>query len=217
MAEAPTTPTPEAATPPVTPPAGDSPAARLYGEGEAPAAETPAEPAPEAEAPTPEPEAAGEDSQAAPAFDLKLPEGAEAAPAVLAEFTTFATEAGLTPERAQQLVDMHFKQLQAQASAGVAAWDTMVAGWKAEIAADPELGGSKTKEVQTVIGRALDEYGTPEAREAFDSTGLGDNPAVVRFVLKMARALNEGTIVPGVRPIGRKGTTPAERLYGSTT
>lgn len=149
-------------------------------------------------------------------IEIKVPEGIEADEEVLKEVRSLAEEAGLKSEQIQPLVDLHFKQLEALTQAGQKAWDDTIKGWKAEIEKDTDIGGDNSKAVQSVLGTALDQFGTPEARDAFDVTGAGWNPHIIKFVYNMAKALNEGTHVDPGKPSPTKPKSQADALYGSS-
>lgn len=154
-------------------------------------------------------------------YDFTLPDGFEANPESMGQFETFARTANLSQERAQELLDLHVGQLKASAEAftkaQTTAWETTLKGWREEVTSDPLFAGDKLVSAQTVIGKALDQYGSKEAREAFALTGAGDNPALFRFVHSMAKALSEATVVPpGSPPNGGKPKTVGEALYGPT-
>lgn len=199
-------------------------------EGEAPAAVVPAAPpaAPESgsplgEAPAGEettPAPAGESTEGAPVkdkvegaegeaavpetYDITLPEGFQVDDTAMGEFTEFAKTNKLSNEAAQAAFNLFHKQVTAQAESFAAeqatAWKTTLDGWKTELGQDPSFAGEKAKAAQQAIGKALDVYGTPETRQAFDLTGAGWNPAIVKFVHSMAKALDEGGIIPGGGP-----------------
>jgi hypothetical protein len=218
MSEAPnpTGEAPAGETPPVETPREDALYPEQKPEGETP----PNEEAPTGEEPKPEdgekpPEGEEEKEDEKPSLEIKLPEDFEVDKDALAQFTDLAAQAGLNQEQAQSLADVGFKLLQAQAEASAKAWETTINEWRTTIQNDPELGGDKAAAVQTVLGRALDEYGSKEAREAFDMTGAGWHPAVVKFVYKMASALSEGTAPPVGNPAPRTDGSRAERLYGN--
>jgi hypothetical protein len=101
-------------------------------------------------------------------------------------------------ERGQKLVDMYAKMQTESAAEQAKAWETVQTEWRSTIEKDPVLGGSNTARTQEVLGKALDVYGNDAVREAFALTGAGNNPDVVRFIHKMAVALNEGTT--SIRP-----------------
>lgn len=162
----------------------------------------------------------GKKIEGAPAPDaivLKLPDGVEANAELLTSFTTLATESGLNTEKAQKLLDMHLAEVGKINAATEKAWTDQVAAWKTAIDKDPDIGGEKTAAAQVVIARALDTYGSSEARAAFEATGAGWNPAIIKFVHKMAAALNEGSPISPGGPRGQKAASPAARLYGEPT
>jgi hypothetical protein len=135
----------------------------------------------------------------------------------MGKFSTFAAEAKLTQEQAQSLADIYFEGQESLvnqlATANQKAWDTTIDTWKAEIDTDPVIGGDKSKAAMEVIGKVLDEYGTADARRAFEVTGAGWNPHIARFMHKMALALTEGSpvIAPGPAKTGPK--TLGDALY----
>lgn len=213
MSEAPIapTPTPDAAAPPTPAIPGGSPLGV-----QPPAPEGEVKP-PEGEAKPPEGEAKPPEAKAPEKYEFKLPEGIEAAPEAVSKFEEVARTHNLSQEAAQGLMDMHFEQLKTQAetlaTAQTQAWTTTIDTWKGEMAKTYQ--GEALTKAQTDIGRALDEYGSPEVRQAFDLTGAGWNPAIFSFVHKMAQALSEGTIQPGGGAPTAKGSTLGTRLYGS--
>ena len=184
------------------------------------------EPKPEAEpVPQTEPEGApapeGEPKPEAPPAltpesysELKIPEGFVVNEESLGEFKTMASELGIPVDKAQSLFDLGMKQVETAvktaAEQQVAEYNKILDGWKSALATDTEIGGEKAKDAQVFLGRALDEFGTPEARAAFDQTGAGWNPAVVKFVYNMARALVEGGPTT-------QGGPPSARAKGDIT
>lgn len=148
---------------------------------------------------------------------ITLPEGAEADKGLMDKFSTFAADAKLTQEQAQSLADIYFEGQESLvnqlASVNQKAWDTTIDGWKAELEADPVIGGDKSPAAMEVIGKVLDEYGTPEARRAFEVTGAGWNPHIARFMHKMALALTEGGPVIAPSPTKAMPKTLGSALY----
>lgn len=164
--------------------------------------------------------AAAEAAAAPIKYELKLPEGIKADEKSMATFTALLGEHKIDPKVAQSLVDMHYANMQETAKAFVAdnqkLWTETQTKWADEISKDPELGGDKKAATVARLGKALDEYGSPEARQAFDMTGAGNNPHIVRMFNKMAAALEEGGPRIAGSPAGKKGQTLGGRLYPST-
>lgn len=151
--------------------------------------------------------AEGADSLTPESYQLQLPEGFEVNEDALTLFKTTLAEAGVKTEAAQKLFDIYAAQQQANATAFA---DT-VSQWHTEAQADPVIGGEKLPEVTAAIGRMLDQYGTQEARTAFDATGAGWNPHIIKFIYNMASQLSEGRQLPQGDPVAqhKKGSDPS--------
>lgn len=149
---------------------------------------------------------------------LTFPEGIQVDEAARDEFLGILNNRELTPAaQAQALVDLQVKLAQQASETGSNAWTELQTKWVDEVKADPDIGGDKLEPILTSIGKAIDDYGTPELREVFAITGAGNNPHVIKFLSKLASAVNEGTHIQG-KPGGTGERTEddvAERLYPS--
>ena len=166
--------------------------------------------------------------------DLKLPEGFKAIPEQMEGFANLLGAADLPPmERAQKLLDLHTSALKdyataydkAAAEAQVRVFNETRAGWRKQIMADPQLGGSGYETASKAIARMRDmfvsraEYGSTawnaDMKEFVDflrSTGAGDHPAFHRMLHNVARVFDEpGMPPPNPKPppdIGRNPNRP---------
>lgn len=151
-------------------------------------------------------------------YDLKLPEGVKPDEKSMADFTALLGKNKVPADVAQGLIDLHYAQMKSLTEAASAAnsklWTDTQSEWRSALDKDPELGGDRKAAVAARLGKALDEFGSREAREAFDLTGAGNNPHIVRFINKMAAALVEGGPVQPGGPTDRKGQTLGQKLYG---
>jgi len=124
----------------------------------------------------------------------------------------------LTQDQGQQLVDFYAKELQKTFDQPFQVWRDTQSEWKTQIKNDPEIGGSKLDGVKTSIARLIDGLGDPKLaadfREAMVFTGAGNNPAVVRFMNRLAQRMTEGSHVAG-QPAGTRAQRPtaAQALY----
>lgn len=163
-----------------------------------------------------EPKAEAKPTDAA-GYKIEVPADLKIDDKAISSFKEFAAKSGLTNETAQSMFDLHVEQVKATAealSSEVAKqWKTTMDGWKTEVDNDKDLGGANREAALATLGRAFDDYGSKEAREAFDLTGAGNNPAIIRMMHKMARALTEGGPVNAGRPTSSRGLTLGERLY----
>jgi hypothetical protein len=194
-----------AATAPAAAPASAAPAA-----APAPATAAATTPAPAAVA-SPAPAAAASE----PAYNLKAPEGMD--PAALPKIIERAKAYGISPEKAQQLVDdAHKSQVQAKTDMD-AALAKQKADWHAEILADKNIGGDK---FQATIARAqqvitkIDAGVAPGIAKILADTGYGDHPAVVRLFAHLGEQNREDTFAVGGGPsAGEQPQTLAQMLY----
>jgi hypothetical protein len=122
------------------------------------------------------------------AFDVKAPEGVELDQAGLDEFTKIVKDPSLKPgERAQKLVDLAAKREADRAEA----FAKTVQGWADEVNADKELGNPEN---QAAARKIVETFGTPELKDLLNSTGIGNHPVLVRFVLNVSKAMSEDSI-----------------------
>ncbi len=186
-------------------------------------------PAPTPEAPKPDAPAfapATQDSLAAAVtetFDvaaLKIPDNFKLADEAKTQLSTAL--AGLPPERAQSLFDLHAAEVQriakASLDANVTAWNDLTTRWRGEIEADPVIGGANVPKTKAAISRLVNEFGDGGSgvREALNLTGAGNNPHLVRFLHKVASKLYEGGPVNGSPANGAAPPNMADVFYPSS-
>lgn len=130
-------------------------------------------------------------------YDLKVPEGATLAKTSVDEFVSVAKEMKLPPEQAQKLVDWYAKHNGEAAATQAKAWETTVTGWAEQAKTDKDFGGAKfdasLKEAKATLGK----FGNKEFTEALNITGMGNHPEMVRFLVKVAKAMGEDKPVDG--------------------
>ena len=142
---------------------------------------------------------------------LTIPEGFQADEASVGKFLEIANELGLSKEGASKLVGLQAEFAKQASEAGSKLWEETQTQWQDQVRADPEIGGTKLQENLGVIAKLLDSHGSPEVRQAFDITGAGNHPAVIKFLIKVGKELGEGNPVSG-RP-GTAPSDPASILY----
>jgi len=156
---------------------------------------TPTEPAAPAEPAKIEPAATPEPLTVE---SLKAPEGMEIPAAEAEKFIGILSDDKLSPgDRANALLSLQSEVAKGWAEKSTAAfndfWDQQVEAVKS----DPEIGGAKLEPALAKISSVLNEYGSPELREVLNVTRVGDSPAVVKFLAKIADVLSEGAPVRG--------------------
>ncbi|RJO64170.1 MAG: hypothetical protein C4540_04630 [Candidatus Omnitrophota bacterium] len=140
--------------------------------------------------------------------EFKLPDGIEINQLMLDEFKTVAKEANLSQEAAQKLVDLQVKYTQQISDGLLKNFNETVTAWKKETV--QELGADYKKEL-VHAGRAIEQFGTPELRVLLKQTGVANHKEMVRFFIKVGKAIGEDTFVHGVDRSGKK--TDADLFY----
>lgn len=148
----------------------------------------------------PKPVTTAED--AAPVYDLKLPEGIQAAPEQMAAYTTLLGEHKMPQEAGQKLLDMHTAALKEYANHTVAeqwrVFGEMKQQWADATKSDPQLGGAGYQTSMTAVARMRDLLVPEGNREAFNKmladTGIGNHPEFLRVLHNAARYFDEPAV-----------------------
>ena len=209
---------PAASETPAATPDGAPAKSVLSSLGDTSPGDKPAEPAAPVEA------AAPAEPVAPPTYEaFKVPEGVQLDETKVGAFTGILgdLEARLTAdptqahavvqEVGQKMIDLYMNEAQAAkdhwVQAQTKAWDDLKAKWFKEYEADPVIGGNQRETSLQRMGKLLDMYAAPgtETRnklgEAFDTTGAGFHPEVLRFVHWASKRLTEtARIVPAQVP-----------------
>lgn len=199
----------------VTPPIAD-PAATLFpdaaavakAEADKQAAIDAADPAKVAEAAA-KAEADKNAAKVPEAYEFKAPEGMVLDPAQVEAFTPVAKELGLTNDQAQKLVDLQV----AATTASAKRWTDQVTAWGEEAKADPEFGKQNFGKSTAAVAKALDKFGSPEARKALDDSGMGNHPALLKLFRAVGLAMGEDGFATGNSGGGGTPRTAAEILF----
>lgn len=137
--------------------------------------------------------------------NFTMPEGRTLNKETLGEATTLFRELGLSQESAQKLIDFATKNQISTEDAGKAAYTAMREGWRSEVLKDTTLstGTDLKPEVKQSIGRAIDNLGSelgPQFRQILDTSGIGDNPTMVKAMYELSKFVTEGRPVVGGGP-----------------
>ena len=146
--------------------------------------------------------------------EVKPPENFEAPPEQVDGYKKWALEQGLSVSQAQAALDFHLSDLQtlkdSLLESSKPTFTQQVKEWETQTYALPEFQGEGKAHSTAIIGRMIDEFGTPDLRKAMDATGAGSHPAFVQFVLNMANVLTEGEpINPGGQSLRPRVAAPS--------
>lgn len=131
--------------------------------------------------------------------DFEFPEGMELDEAAMEQFLPLAKELDLNQEQAQKLVSMYSQNIQSQIEAQETEYKDVRSEWVKAIKADKEVGGKDYEANLGLARNALKAFGSDELTDMLNHTGLGDNPAVVKFFVKVGKAIKEDGMVSGVQ------------------
>ncbi len=148
-------------------------------------------------------------------YKLKLPEGIDADSPLISAFVEGAAAEGISPEQAQKLAERVAPLIAQAGLKPYEAWKNLQEQWQAEVQNDPDIGGAKLESTVAGIAKVIDRFGGPDggvaARLALETTGAGNNPALIRFLANISKAVNESTPVKAGNPPGKKSA--AEIFY----
>jgi hypothetical protein len=156
-------------------------------------------------------------------YELKLPDESTLDPATIERTAATARELGLSQDAAQgvlnfaaKLADDHVDALLAAQQPGGADWEKRQTDWKAKIAADPDIGGSKLEASQNLAKRVLVTFFDPEVTKFLHETGYASHPGVVKALVQIGKAMSEDRLIqPPAGGAGKKA--PADKFYEDTT
>jgi hypothetical protein len=147
-----------------------------------------------------------------------LPEGAELDERILSAYTEAAKDADLSQEKAQGILD---KLMGAMHQQGVETMEAQRNEWAEQARKDSEFGGKQFDENLSIAKKALDKFGSDALQDLLNGPqGLGNNPEVIRFMVKVGRTISEDGYVGSNQ--GRSldlndEAAVARKLYPSTT
>lgn len=151
-------------------------------------------------------------------YDFKAPEGKAYDTATLDGFAEVAKELNLSQDNAQKVLDKMAPLIAQRQQAQV---DTVSNEWVAAARADKEFGGDKLSENLATAKAALEKFGSPELSKMLNETKLGNNPEVIRLLVRVGKAISEDTIVSDKANSGGKqtkqpGEINAQSLYANS-
>ena len=129
-------------------------------------------------------------------YEFQSPEGSglETDSSVVQAFSESAKKLDLTQEQAQSVLDEVAPALKQQNDGYI---ENLRSEWVNSVKSDPEIGGDKLQENLGRAIRVLDAYGTPELKSLLGETGLGDNPEIIRFLVRTHQDIGEDRFLTG--------------------
>lgn len=129
--------------------------------------------------------------------DFTAPEGFGLDPELVGPFQEAAKAANLSQAGAQRMVDFGMKVVEKTLEGFQAQHIDRVEQWVVQAKADPEVGGRAFEENVRIAQSVIAQYGDAEVKEAFDTTGIGNHPALLRLFARIGKAAGEAGFVAG--------------------
>ena len=147
--------------------------------------------------------------------DFEVPEGMQIDESMLEKVNPVFKDLNLTQEQAQKLVGVYAEAVQEATEAQQTAWAETVNGWLTELKDDKVLGGENLGENAGIAKRAIDMFGDDSLKTALDETGMGNHPALFKFMHRIGNKIVDGKFVQG-EP-GHTDKSRADRMYPPKT
>ena len=145
--------------------------------------------------------------------DFSMPDGIELDGDLMDKFRDISKSLNLTQDQAQGLIDLQTKPLADKEKADATEWTDLQAEWVKTAKADKEFGGANFDANIGTARKAVEQFGTPELSEMFDTTGTGNHPEILRFLWKVGKAISEDSIRVGQAQNSK--VDPASLIYTS--
>lgn len=134
----------------------------------------------------------GEQSDQVPEkYEFTLKDGLELDEALAEKFSTIAKDLRLSNEQANKIADLYADKIGEMQEAQTQAWAKQVSDWGEQLKSDSEFGGAKFAENAEIAKSAINKFGDDELKQALNDTGLGNHPALVKFMHKVGLAISE--------------------------
>lgn len=133
-------------------------------------------------------------------YEFVMPEGFTLDEKALGDFTPVLKELDLDNPKAQKLVDAFAQFKKAEVLNHQATMTAMEATWRESIEKDPSIGGAALLENLGAARALISKYDTNnELADFLETSRAGNNPAVVRFLVKLGKADAEAKMHSGTR------------------
>jgi len=131
-------------------------------------------------------------------YTLEAGEGFNVPADNLKSFTEACKAAGLTKVQAEAMLSWHRGFAGDVAKAQAQQESAMLKGWQEQIMADPEIGGAQWKATVADCRRALAWADTDGSlRQLLKETHADFNPAVIKSIARIGRAMREDNFITG--------------------
>lgn len=143
-----------------------------------------------------------------------VPEGFSLEEGDAKSFSEIARKHNLSQAAAQEFMDLGASRVAALAQQQQDAYKAITEGWAASTKADPEIGGKNLPATVKYAQKALAAFGEgTDAADAFETTGLGNHPGIIKMLARIGKDLSEDSVVAGGNSTQPERKSAAEVLY----
>jgi hypothetical protein len=130
-----------------------------------------------------------------------MPEGLELNSEMLERFQALAMEHDLPQAEAQKYADFGAELVQTAQQETVGQlqeqWQNTLTEWVDEIRNDKEIGGEHLAENLAIARKTISTFGSDALVKTLEETGMTNNPELVRFAIKIGKALSDDSFHTG--------------------
>jgi hypothetical protein len=146
---------------------------------------------------------AGDGDVTLDATAFTVPEGMTLDAEMIEKAMPLFKDAGINQEQSQKFLDLYAAKMQESEQGKLDSFNQMRQDWANQAKSDPEYGGDKFDENIASAKAALDKFGNPELLKVLDSSGMGDHPEMIRFMMSVGRLTQEDTPGNGAKNHGQ--------------
>lgn len=146
-------------------------------------------------------------------YEFTMPEGMELDTALAEKVDPVLRELNLTNEQANKLASTFAEYRASEAQRQSDAYAQQVEDWGKAAKDDKEFGGAKFDENVSHAQKAIGQFGSPELKTLL-ADGLGNHPELIRFCVRVGKALQEDGGVVGKHTTEK---SPAAVLFDHPT
>lgn len=150
-------------------------------------------------------------------YELQLPEKSLLDPKFLDDVSATARELKLSNDGAKKFVTMADAAVKKFVGVREAEWNDKTTQWAKATELDEEIGKADFKSNVDLAKKVVAKFGSDNFKKALAETGFGNHPELVRFMVRVGKAMAEDDLViPGSQSSGPKRSAE-EILYDSPT
>lgn len=156
----------------------------------------------------------GDEKSQATDWEISAPDDFQIPQDNLKSFAEAAKKCGMTKEQADAMLDWH-KNFHNEATRFMEQNQAnTIKAWREEMAKDQDFGGANYKSTVAEARRALAEFDEDgSVRKLLRETGQQENPAIIRLVARVGRAMGEHKFISANGGGKNAGKPLHERMY----